>query len=593
MKKYLSIAFLLFSVLLIGSCKKFDFNYPVTGEAVGAFKLTGPSDNSNVMLNSAAPTTPVVFSWSVAAEGIDAPVSYTFKIDKQSGDFSNPIAKFSSSNAGASTQLTLTHKSLDSLLGIAGVAANATANLKWIVVADNGKNGTQTATPFNISLTRFGIGLTSFSIFGPASSTNPITTSPTSTTDFLHFIWQKAKAVPSTNTVSYKVLFVQKQFDVNGNALAPNFSTPLFSIASNTNGTDTLGDYSYQQFSDSLNAHGLTDLSAVAQLQWTVVATAGTFSSQALYYNDLYIVREVKMYLVGAFQGWDPSSGIRMIPDTRSGLLNNMYYTYIYLPAGEFKFLQGTDWGAPGYGDGGSGNLSTSGGNLNVATAGIYRVSMNKATLKYDISSGRMGVVGAATAVGWNPPNVFPLTSMKFMNTNQFLGVQHFTADQWKMIDNNAWNDGSNSVSETRSYGSAGPSGSKLFVNGDNMPNIPTTGDYRIVWDASDVKNVMYMQMPITEMRVVGDGITGVNQWDPPTSPQMTYNGNGKWTITLSLIGSKNIKFLAGNAWGAFDYEDAGGGKIRYDGANNFNTPATTGTYTITLDENAGTVTIL
>ncbi len=106
-----------------------------------------------------------------------------------------------------------------------------------------------------------------------------------------------------------------------------------------------------------------------------------------------------------------------------------------------------------------------------------------------------------------------------------------------------------------------------------------------------------------TQMRVVGDGmnVTGVNDWDPPTSPQMTYSGNGIWTITIALKANKDIKFLAGNAWGAFDYEDndnnntAGGTnkrKIKWDGSDNFKTPAAAGTYTITLNENAQTVTI-
>lgn len=79
----------------------------------------------------------------------------------------------------------------------------------------------------------------------------------------------------------------------------------------------------------------------------------------------------------------------------------------------------------------------------------------------------------------------------------------------------------------------------------------------------------------------------------------MTYSGNGIWTITLNLIGNKEIKFLAGNAWGAFDYEDNSGGSqgstpraIRWDGGPNFRTPAASGSYTITLNEYTQTVTI-
>jgi hypothetical protein len=99
-------------------------------------------------------------------------------------------------------------------------------------------------------------------------------------------------------------------------------------------------------------------------------------------------------------------------------------------------------------------------------------------------------------------------------------------------------------------------------------------------------------------MRVVGNGMTGVPDWNPGSSPQMTYQGNGVWTITLGLVGGKEIKFLSGNDWGAFDYEDngttgiAGERKIRWEGGNNFSTPAASGTYTIRLDENKQTVKI-
>jgi hypothetical protein len=80
----------------------------------------------------------------------------------------------------------------------------------------------------------------------------------------------------------------------------------------------------------------------------------------------------------------------------------------------------------------------------------------------------------------------------------------------------------------------------------------------------------------------------------------MTYGGNGIWTITLPLDANEEIKFLAGNDWGAFDYEDNSGQnqtvgtpkKIQWAGGPNFKTPTTAGTYIITLNENLQTVTI-
>lgn len=314
----------------------------------------------------------------------------------------------------------------------------------------------------------------------------------------------------------------------------------------------------------------------------------------------------LRFYLPGSYQSatgngtdWTPGDAPELIRDLRTAVYNKLYYTYIYLPAGaEFKITQGRSWDVNYGGTGGT--LSAGGANLSVSAAGVYRVSIDVSNMKYDIRQGRMGFVGGATGAGWNPPNVFPTYEMGTPANNLFVGLTDFTADGWKMIDSDTWNDGSNTVAETRGYGSSGGDGSTMEVNGPNFPNITTAGKYRVIWDGRDVDNIKYFISPATEMRLVGDGIdlAGVNDWDPPTSPQMTYSGNGVWTITIALKANKGVKFLAGNAWGAFDYEDAGAGigagvrKIKWEGGDNFTTPATAGTYTITLDEKTQTATI-
>lgn len=314
----------------------------------------------------------------------------------------------------------------------------------------------------------------------------------------------------------------------------------------------------------------------------------------------------LRFYMPGGYQSatgngndWDPGTAPELIRDLRSNQLNKMYYTYIYLPANaEFKITEGRSWNV-NYG-GSGGDLSPGGGNLKVTAAGVYRISINVSTMKYDIREGRMGVVGGATGAGWTPGNVFPNYALGYAAPNLFVGLTDFTTDGWKMIDNDQWNDGSGSVAETRSYGSNGGSGSTMEVNGPNFPNITSAGRYRVIWDGRNADNIKYEISPASEMRLVGDGINqaGVLDWDPATSPQMTYAGNGVWTITMALKADKDIKFLAGNAWGALDYEDAGPGtdpgerKIKWEGGSNFKTPVVAGTYTITLNENTQTVLI-
>ena len=319
----------------------------------------------------------------------------------------------------------------------------------------------------------------------------------------------------------------------------------------------------------------------------------------------------VRMYLPGSYQtatgngtNWTPSNAPELIRDVRSNVFNNLYYIYIYLPAGaEFKITEGTSF-ATAFGTGSSaGTVTTNnGGNFNVTNAGYYRISINRTNLTYDISAGRMGFVGGATPTGWNPPGVFPTNAMANAGTNLFIGVTTFSSGGWKLIDNNQWDNGSASVSETRSYGSANGDGSTLQVNGANFNDYASAGRNRVIWDGRDVNNIKYNTSPATEMRVVGNGMNmpGVNDWDPPTSPQMTYSGNGVWTKTLTLKANLEIKFLAGANWGAFDYEDNSGQsqatgtakKIQWENGPNFKTPTTAGTYTITLNENNQTVTI-
>ena len=319
----------------------------------------------------------------------------------------------------------------------------------------------------------------------------------------------------------------------------------------------------------------------------------------------------LRMYLPGGYQSatgngndWDPPTAPELIRDLRSGVFNDMYYIYIFLPANaEFKVTTGRSWDV-NYGGSGGNLAQNSGTNLKVTTAGFYRITVNRTTLKYDIREGRMGFVGGATGAGWNPPNVFPTYAMGNAGTNLFVGINTFVANQgWKLIDNNAWDNGSKAVDETRSYGTAGGDGSTLEVNGSNFADITNSPvRNRIIWDGRDANNVKYFTSPAAEMRLVGDGMNqaGVNDWDPPSSPQMTYTGNGIWTITIALKANKDIKFLAGNNWGAFDYEDNSGGSqavgvnkgIRWEGGNNFKTPATAGTYTVTLNEHTQTMRI-
>ncbi len=605
MKKYLPLALIMLLVQLINSCKKLDFDHDSTGEGISAFSLGTPADNAELMLNSATPAAPIVFKWSTAMPGISAVITYKWLLDRRTGDFTSPVWQLNSDNAGRSNQVTISHQSMDSLLATLGVLTAERGEFKWTVIASNGSNNVQPSTSNKIGIKRFGVGITSFNIFSPASSGSVTNTNPSSTTDFFNFRWQRAYAVPSSNPITYRVVFVQKQFDANNNPIAPDFSDPLFSIASNNNGVDTFANISYMQMSDSLTANGLTTLSIVAQLQWTVIATAGGFSTQADFVNDLNIAREIKVYVVGSATpgGWDINASTRMIEDPR---FPGTYFTYIYLTGGnQIKFVNGQAWPpSPGAVDWGqdpalpSGNITDiNEANIDVTTSGVYRLTFDLVNKKYYLQTavsngiGGMGMIGQFQ--GWSQP----ATKMNYLGVNKFILLADMNNnDEFKFHDGNDWNNSTNILN--RWFAVDNNNGGRMVIDPgsgyDNFKWTGTSGRVRAIWDGRDATNIQYSLTPAAQMRVVGNGmnIPGVNDWDPPTSPQMTYLGNGVWTATLALKPGE-IKFLAGDAWGAFDYEDAGNGKIKWDGGPNFNTPSVMGTYTIRLDEHTGTYSIL
>jgi hypothetical protein len=540
----------------------------------------GPADSNKTVLS---------LNWTFPNYATDsANMKYIVEIDSAGKNFSREVTKTITKNLGTS----FTGRDLNLILLNYGYSLGTPVTLEMRVTSSYTNNNEKyLSNVVQVTVT-------------PYADPGKLVTEKTSVTGSLAtasqhsntFTW--SPAFPGySGTVSYTI-----QYDSAGkNFVAPQeipIGTSIYTKDMNQSDMNTT----------AINS-GIPMDSKTGKVEYRVKAT--TSSGATAYSNVVNVtittyIPVLRFYMPGGYQtatgngtDWTPGDAPELIRDLRPAVFNKLYYIYIYLPANaEFKFTQGRDW-AINYG-GTNGTLSANGANLKVATAGYYRISIDVANLKYDIKQGRMGFVGGATGAGWNPPNVFPTYALGAPATNLFVGLTDFTTDGWKLIDSSAWNDGSNSAGETRSYGSSGGDGSTMEVNGANFPNITTAGRYRVIWDGRDVNNIKYFISPATEMRVVGDGITGVNAWDPPTSPQMTYMGNGVWTITIGLQANKDIKFLAANNWGPFDYEDNSGQsqavgtprKIKWEGGNNFKTPTVSGTYTITLDEKAQTVTI-
>lgn len=576
--------FLSIPVLLYAACKKPDLaGFNSTGEGLVPFSLQSPLSGTAVALNAATPNSTVEFTWAASVPGLKTPPTYKWVAALKTASIDTPLVAILSNNNGLDTKLSLPYQRLDSALKAKGIAAGAQTALIWSVLADNGSTKLLAQNTYNLIVTRFQDGATPFVLLGPSSSTASTVINPGSTTDSLRFNWTRSTPSNAGNGLSYQVWFYKD-----------STTTPVFSATANNNGKDSTFSISYAAFSDSLNAHGLSNVAQTAQLKWTVAAVSGGWTQWSSYINQLYVVRQVDLFMAGSFQtpkAWDPPTGIQLIPDPRPALQNKMYWIYIYLPANtQFKFTQGRSWDIS-YGGDGAGNLELNGSNnnLQITNAGVYRITANIETKKYDISPGRMGFVGGAvTNVGWNPPSVFPTAQMNFLGTNKFMGIYDFGADAWKMIDGDHWNDGSNSPGEVRSYGSA--DGSSLVINADNMPNIPSAGTYKVVWDGTDLKNLKYT-LQSWHMYLIGDATAGGWDYSSANLPELTYQGNGVWKITgVPLTGGKSFKFLMKKGTWDYNYGDPAanpnplaGGSIQ-EGAGNIPV-AVSGIYTVTIDE--------
>lgn len=587
MKNKLFYLLLSVSVIIFG-CKKIDFEDQSKGEALGAFSLTAPQNNAILVLNSATPNAQVQITWSAARPGVSTAPVYTFLAALKTGSLTQPLLEIPSDNSGKSNTLTLTQKQLDDALKAKGIADGVKTDLIWNVRADNGTKKEMASANYNISITRFGDGISNFLLYGPVSSANNVEINPNSTTDLITFKWQKAFPGKSTSPVTYKIKFVRE---------GGSFDAPIFETASNNSGSDSTFTISYQAMDQMLTSNGFADQSSAAKLQWTVEAKSGAYVKNADYVNNLSIVREVKLFMVGGATpiGWNPPQAIQMIADKN---LPGTFYSYVYLTQDGMKFLsENTDWNTPSqkiYGKGSAdGELLQSGGsgNIDIPAAGYYRVSADLKNNKYYIQQGRMGAVGSATVAGWNPPGVFPTQGLTLIGTNKFLGLVNLTAnEQWKFIDGAAWGDGTAAGSKDFGKVKNMTDGSITQGDADNMTVPGATGLYRLIWDGTNIKNLKY-QITTGTAFLIGAATAG--GWDNNNAalPAMTYQGNGVWRVTANLTAGE-FKFLLQKGTWDYTYGPGATAGTITDGGGNMSV-SSAGSYTVTLNEFARTYSVV
>lgn len=130
-------AALMLGMLFITSCKKETRELNQNLRPVSTLNL--PEDQVALTLQPAT-TSSVEFKWDAATAEGGNHLLYELAFDREDGDFSEPIYKTVSKGGGIETSVTLSHKDLNKIANMGGIAASSTGRLKWTVLASIGTN---------------------------------------------------------------------------------------------------------------------------------------------------------------------------------------------------------------------------------------------------------------------------------------------------------------------------------------------------------------------------------------------------------------------------------------------------------------------
>ncbi|MFD1163855.1 SusE domain-containing protein [Hwangdonia seohaensis] len=265
--------------------------------------------------------------------------------------------------------------------------------------------------------------------------------------------------------------------------------------------------------------------------------------------------------VVGAVTGWGGSPDLPFWTTDVDGVL----VAYVTLPTGEIKFRENMDW-ANNYGDNDAdGTLDDGGANINITTAGSYKITMDLNNLTYTIESFSLGIVGGAYNE-WGATPDFMLEYDQYSDV--FRGIVTLIDGEMKFRMNNDW--GTN-------WGDDGVDGT-LEEGGANI--VVAAGIYIATVNMNDLT---YTLEPIDYVWGLVGG--AYNEWGATPDAQFTRDWsrpfNDIWILNDVTLIDGEYKFRANNDWGVNYGDDGGDGVLEAGGAN---LVTTAGTYSFVLD---------
>jgi len=170
------------------------------------------------------------------------------------------------------------------------------------------------------------------------------------------------------------------------------------------------------------------------------------------------------IYVPGSHQGWDPSNTSTVLASVNS---DGKYEGYLnFAEAGtQFKFCDGPSWDVNYGDDGADGTLDRNGANIVATDAGYYKINVDLNALTYTFMKTDWGVIGSATADGWNSDQNMTFDAA----TGLWSVLIELKAGEIKFRANDGWD---------LNYGDDGANGN-LEQNGANIA-VPDAGTYTV-----------------------------------------------------------------------------------------------------------------
>ncbi len=226
-----------------------------------AFSLSLPANNSTIAIQNTNYSSKV-FVWG--SSGSQTGVTFKFKLDRENGNFTSPIAVFAADDNGSDYKVTLLSSQIDDILLNLNVKTGDSINLKWTVyayLANDSLKASQTYTVTFIRNSHNG----AFDLLTPLNYNN--TTIDLKLNPSYLFTWNKSK----NWGITYKCVFSSANQSID---------VPPVSIMSNHSGSDTSVNINLMALQNILSEAGYFDKGSNAvALLWTVYAFRSTDDS--------------------------------------------------------------------------------------------------------------------------------------------------------------------------------------------------------------------------------------------------------------------------------------------------------------------------